>query len=107
MNEFLEWCGLRLLPASDGEKHWFDADGDIPPTDSLDQPIIDLNFLFKYAVPLALEEIAGLGYCPPLMKLFQLWYDSLVSLAGDSNTVEYAGQALRQAIERLIEGGGK
>lgn len=65
----------------------------------------DLNACFKWLVPQALEMIIEKGYVPPIMKLFQLWYDELVSLTGDSSNVQQAALALCKAIEKLIDGG--
>ena len=62
----------------------------------------DLNACFKWLVPEALEALAKGGYNPPIMKLFQLWYDELVSLTGDSSNVQQAALALCLAIEKLI-----
>jgi len=59
----------------------------------------------KWLVPLSLEILTKQGYCPPIMKLFQLWYDELVSLTGDSSNVQQAALALCLAISKLIDGG--
>ena len=62
------------------------------------------NNCFKYLVPQSLEILAKEGYIPPIMKLFQLWYDELVSLTGDSSNVRQVALALCLAISKLIEG---
>ncbi len=62
---------------------------------------IDLNNLFKYAVPQALKVIAERGYCPSIMKLFQLWYDELVTQTGDSSNVEQAALALFWVLDKI------
>ncbi len=66
-------------------------------------PSIDLNNLFKYAVLEALKAIALRGYCPPIMKLFQLWYDELVTQTGDSNNIEQAALALFWVLREVKE----
>jgi len=67
----------------------------------------DLNACFKHLVPKALAMLIKEGYVPPIMKLFQLWYDELVSLTGDSSNVQQAALALCKAIEKQfgLEGG--
>ena len=59
IEEFWEWCGLELLKASDGNYRWFSLASEVnqsydivSPVDSeTNLPIVDLNNLFKYAVP--------------------------------------------------------
>ena len=65
-----------------------------------------LDACFKWPVPQALEVLAQRGYVPPIMKLFQLWYDELVSLTGDSSNTQRAALALCLAIEKLIDQDG-
>ena len=62
-----------------------------------------LGACFKSLVPGALKILAKHGYVPPIMKLFQLWYDELVSLAGDSSNVQQASLALCLALEKLVD----
>ena len=69
----------------------------------LNQLPIDLNNLWEYAIPKALGILAERGCIPAIMKLFQLWYDELVSLTGDSRNVEYAAQALFQVLWQVKE----
>ena len=57
----------------------------------------------KWLVPLSLDILIKQDYCPPIMKLFQLWYDELVSLTGDSSNTEQAAFALCLAIEKIID----
>ena len=64
-------------------------------------PPIDLNNLFKYAVPKALIMLAKKGYVPPLMKLLQMWYDELVTLTGDSSNVQDAADALFWTLDKI------
>lgn len=66
-----------------------------------------LDTCFKHLVPKALAMLLKEGYVPPVMKLFQLWYDELVSLTGDSSNVQQAALALCKAIEKQfgLEGG--
>ena len=64
----------------------------------------DLNACFNWLVPKALKALEDAGYCPPILKLFQLWYDELVSLTGDSSNVKQSAKALCLAIEELIDG---
>ena len=66
-------------------------------------PPIDLNNLFKYAVPAALKIFAERGYIPPIMKLFQLWYDELVTIGGDSSDIQWAAIALFGVIYKALE----
>ena len=83
--ELNEWCGTEDINYYEG--------------------IEALGFLFKYAVPKALEAIAERGYCPPVMKLFQLWYDELVTQTGDSSNIEQAALALFWTVKFIKEGG--
>ncbi len=64
-------------------------------------PHIDLNNLFLHCVPQALKVIAERGYCPAIMKLFQLWYDELVTQTGDSSNIEQAALALFWALREV------
>ncbi len=64
-----------------------------------------LDACFKWLAPIALGTLAKEGYSPPIMKLFQLWYDELVTLSGDSSNVNQAALALCLAIEKLVDGG--
>ncbi len=76
--------------ARDVNEWWLYPDGDI----LVELPPIDLNNLFLYAVPLVLKVLGKRGFIPPITKLFQLWYDKLVTIAGDSSDVQYAALAL-------------
>ena len=49
--EFWEWCGLYKVLASDGKYHWFKGEEIVSPTDSNHIPIVNLDNLFKWAVP--------------------------------------------------------
>jgi len=53
IKEFLQWLGFTQELATDDNLHWFDPEGNIAsPVDvDTDLPIMDLNFLFKWAVP--------------------------------------------------------
>ncbi len=112
IKEFWEWCGFKhdvpfpeyakrkdiSHPERFTKEQWYipgDYCGKIPP--------IDLDNLFKYAVPKALKIIDERGHCPPIMKLFQLWYDELVTQTGDSSNVEQAARALFLAIYEEVK----
>lgn len=109
--KLLIWAGFKLevkldegpnmsIPIwiyPDGE---WDLESDIP---NFTDPVWGIAHCFKWLVPPALEILAKEGYIPPIMKLFQLWYDELVSLTGDSSNVEQAAKALCYAIEKLID----
>lgn len=104
-----EWAGFRLLyrDLEDGRSwYWVQPSGQ---TQSIQELLpafpYSIDACFKWLVPEALRVIAEKGCCPPIMKLFQLWYDELVSLTGDSGNIQKAALALCLAIEKLIDGG--
>jgi len=66
-----------------------------------------LDACFKWLVPQSLGILAGEGFLPPTIKLFQLWYDELVSLTGDSSKVEQSALTLCLAIEKLVDEANK
>ena len=82
IKEFWEWCGLKLMRAPDGNYHWFQlsADGNydiVSPVDSeTDLPCVDLNNLFKYAIPLAIKK-AETNQPRRLGLLFLWWLDKI------------------------------
>ncbi len=98
--EFWGGCGLTFLRAKDGTITWYDTEENFV---DFGYPDIDLNNLFRYAVPQALKVIAERGYCPPIMKLFQLWYDELVTQTGDSSNIEQAALALFRVLRQVKE----
>jgi len=49
--EFWKWCGLHEVLASDGEYHWFKGEEIVSPTDDNHVPVVNLDNLFKWAVP--------------------------------------------------------
>jgi len=51
LKRFWEWCGLYKDLATDGEHYWFKEEEIVSPTDDKGNPIIDLNNLFRYAIP--------------------------------------------------------
>ena len=103
--KFWEECGFHRLDQSTVGMfagHWWYTDPGANRILDIDLPKLDLNSLFKYAVPKTLKVIAEKGFNPPIMKLFQLWYDELVTIAGNSSDTQYAAQALFLVIEKLI-----
>lgn len=62
-----------------------------------------LDACFKHLMPKALEVLKEQGHCPPIVKLFQLWYDELVILTGDSSNIEQAALALCLVFDKLID----
>ncbi len=109
INEFWEWCGWKWHDVEINPEprvkyrgsHW------ISPDDEqyiwTGNPPIDLNNLFRYAVPQALKVITEQGYCPSIMRLFQIWYDELVNQTGDSSNVEQAAPALFKVLNLVRE----
>ena len=87
--------GVYIYPSGEGSKT----------NDFKDLPdfLNDLNACFKWLVPEALKLLTEKGYIPPVIKLFQLWYDELVSLTGDSSGIQQPALALCLAISKLIE----
>ena len=53
LERFWKWCGLTLSQDKDGTFVWHDAEGDFV---DFGYPEIDLNNLFKFAVPRILPE---------------------------------------------------
>ena len=104
--KFWEWCGVKP-PCSriGGCLHELLDFKTSCMCDDWHYPSIDLNNLWEYAVPKALGILAERGYIPPIMKLFQLWYDELVSLTGDSSSVEQGALALFWALWQVKEEG--
>lgn len=77
------------------EDKWFARNG---------LPTLDLNNLFRYAVPLTLKKLEEAGALNPLIDLFQRWYDQIVLLAGDSRKTEVADIALFYVCREVIHG---
>ncbi len=65
-----------------------------------------IAYCFGWLVPEALKLLIEKGYIPPIMKLFQLWYDELVSLTGGSSNVEQAALTLCIALEKRVDSRG-
>lgn len=102
--EFWELCGFKYIyKATNGGYYYYEYQGG----SNKPLPPIDLNNLWKFAVPKALEILARLGFVPPIMKLFQLWYDQLVSISGDSNNTQYSALALFQVLYSVLKEKGK
>ena len=89
IKEFWEWCGLKGKWAEGGKYLKF--------------PRLNLTNLFKYAVPLILEELKRLGVVIPLIELFTRWYDKIISLSGDSSDISQITQALFEVCWEVIE----
>jgi len=51
VKKFWEWCGIYRDLATDGNYRWFKGEEIISPVDGNGDPIIDLNSLFRWAVP--------------------------------------------------------
>jgi putative transposon-encoded protein len=109
IKEFWKWCGFKHHTFPEHWKlgnieiegaRWITPDGNAA---IIDTPNIDLNNLFKYAIPLILKQL-GKQFIPPFMKLCQLWYDKLVTLYGDSDKIEHANIALFWVIWEVIHG---
>ena len=106
IKKLAEWAGFR-----ESGKQWILRQGVHSLTEivyaehELPNFTESLDAGFKWLVPPVLILISKQGYVPPIMKLFQLWYDELVSLTGDSSNVSQAALALCLAIEKLIDGG--
>ena len=100
-----EWAGFTYRDTPHGNC-WTDPDG-MPHFDPLSRTASfpqSLDSCFKWLVPLAINELTKIGhFAPATMKLFQLWYDELVTLAGDSSNTKRAALALCLAIEKLID----
>ena len=110
IKEFWEWCGFRQLKPGQGGYHYRHTHKEwnwLPPDETERHksihflPSIGLNNLFQYAVPRALVILTKQGYVPPIMKLFQLWYDELVTQTGDSSNVQDAAEALFWALDKV------
>ena len=129
MNEKLreklaEWAGFQWLEATDGNYHWFDANGDIvSPTDEDGNVIWDMNACFKHLVPKFQEMCAsrsdyeGLETCDNDIHIFlrlcegggwttKGWMGSIEGFRTLSGVegAETAALAFCLAIEKLIDG---
>lgn len=107
-----EWTGWTYDKGAEhyeGDRYlryglWYSPDGNTKGhTHSPNFPE-SIDTCIKWLVPQALKLLAKKGYIPPIMKLFQLWYDELVTLTGDSSNTNEAALALCLAIEKLIDG---
>ena len=108
VKEFWEWCGLKVIWVEGSfaiKEHWeiYNSYEEVVWDGYKLEDSIDLNNLWEYAVPKALGILAKRGYIPPIMKLFQLWYDGLVSLTGDSSNVEQGALALFWVLDKIKE----
>jgi len=91
MKEFWEWCGVEA------KLYVHDTYGEFGGrVTGVRYPSIDLNNLFRYAVPRALEALQRLGATVPIIELFTRWYDKLC--AGFSY-----GDGLFWAIQGVIK----
>ncbi len=104
IKEFWEECGFEVIEQKTRFEHQVLYRE--KPTDGwkhLGELKLDPNNLFRHAVPIALTKLAK-HHCPPIMKLFQLWYDELVNISGNSSNVEHAAEALFRALYPVITG---
>lgn len=102
LKEFWEWCGFRLEKQRSGSMGWT-----YPPVPSVYAPMglvravlpdLDLNNLFKYAVPKAVAKIAHafkLSIQSAYKELFRWWLEELLKDPAEP------AQALYQAINKL------
>ena len=69
-------------------------------------PPIDLNNLFKWAVPVVIDKLRKDNFVVPLLVLFDCWHNQIVTLAGTSDTqdMELIILALFRAIQKVIDG---
>jgi len=79
MKEFWEWCGLDEVLASDGEYHWFKGEEIVSPTDDAGYPVIDLNNLFRWAVPKLSSKMAKYE----VMYLLKDWIEDVTIFGKD------------------------
>jgi len=107
--EFWTWCGLLRAYVTADELNWFDSNGDvISSVDESGNPIIDLNFLFKYAVP-KLQDLGEIAFCR-VAKGWRVFIitDSRVKKpciksCHSEDIHEDAAQALKEAISQAIQ----
>lgn len=100
VKELWEWCGFKQkeLPQLKGFA-WVSPSGDYW---GYRLPSADLKNLFKYAVPLALEELVKQGYAVPFIALCRFWYDQIVRLSEDSSDMKLVALALFWAIWEVL-----
>ena len=73
IKEFWKWCGLHEVLASGGEYHWFEADEIISPTDDNHVPVVNLDNLFRWAVPKLSSKMAKYE----VMYLLKDWIEDI------------------------------
>jgi len=96
LQEFWEWCGLTFLRDRDRTLSWYDSEENFV---DFGFPDIDLNNLFKYAMPKTVEKLQGtepLHFSPEtaLRALFSHW------LEDPHAVLETPALALYQAIQK-------
>jgi len=98
IREFWEWCGLRYT-----EPYWLDAKGELAfygLTYSQLLGSIDLNNLFKYAVPKL--DIEKINIYPATKDRWRCYFDNWYQ---DHNVAETPALALFWAIWKVIKDG--
>ncbi len=100
--KLLEFAGFEVFEYMDGYRVGWYGQGKYLSRKGFDLTK-SLDACFKWLVPKALTIIAMRSYAPPIMKLFQLWYDELVALTGDSSNTKQSALALCLAIEKLMD----
>ena len=101
-DKLAKWAGFQWLRATDGELHWFDANGDIvSPTDEEGNVIWDMNACFLWLVPKLDFGQMELYFLEDGIWLFLLNYVGEEE-KGYSGRDKTPALALCKAIEELI-----
>jgi len=111
IKRFWEWCGFKFVENIEHSQYFGDLDFSswIYPDSGYrarDLPPLDLNNLFKYAVPKVIKKMDTEGKVIfPILSLWGKWYDEIIALAGTSLTDDYEiiTLALFWAIYKVIE----
>ncbi len=103
LKEFWEWCGFRVVTTMTGKPAWVAPDKKYPELSSIPEEPIDLNNLFKYAIP-KLDSVKLITNDAPSGDRF---YNAEVELDGIKKvtTSETPAQALYQAINEVRKNG--
>jgi hypothetical protein len=109
IKKFWEWCGLYKDLATNGERYWFMGEEIVSPTNEEGNPIIDLNNLFKYAVPKLIATGHWLGMITTQLSsdtqyTFAIYVEKYKDKAEHEASDKDPALALFWAISKVIEG---
>lgn len=115
IKEFWEGCGLHIAEQTWVDDHyepdgqWYDANGHLYTGDYLyGIPVLDLNNLFRYAVPKLIDRYGGILFVLPQSD-FPSWDCKILNTPNDEATFGYGKDpalALFWSIRQVLQSRG-